>query len=453
MNNRKKLFFPLAIIFFVFGVLTAPFAHDHEKWYWRGLILYSLPLFCMFFRSHKTQEIGIIIGMTLVLQSLISPIFFNYFNDADHITIEPNFIQTRNIPTGIYPGLDGPQVTKTDHKGYRVTKTINYTNKPISHFRIFTLGGSTTAGYPSVGNNNNWPHLLQEKLNQNLSHVDVEVINAGIAGTRLNNHLATLQKILPYSPDMVVFLIGINDWDRHIKLVQDNKGWTGKFIRYDAVERQLVIRGIDTKYSVAFWHYREAVRFDHTILAETIKLIKKKLDSNKSEATSCPPPHAPDCSVIVDDGSYLANQMGALLNRVDKRIFKPQVVSPDYTYNLEKIRDICQSNGIDCLLLTQPTAYHHEAEKEIKDRLWMVPPNRDYALDFDSLIHIAELYNNYLIGFAKENKLSFCDLASQIEPSVDHFVDDCHFNLLGAKKVANLLSSCIMELKPFAIKR
>ena len=97
--------------------------------------------------------------------------------------------------------------------------------------------------------------------------------------------------------------------------------------------------------------------------------------------------------------------------------------------------------------MTQPTAYHLEAEKEIRDRLWMVPPHRDYALDFGSMVHIAKLYNKRLIGFAKENKFSYCDLASQITPSVDNFVDDCHFNLLGAKNVADFVSSCIVGFR------
>ena len=51
----------------------------------------------------------------------------------------------------------------------------------------------------------------------------MEVINAGITATRVKHHLVTLKKILPYSPDLIIFLIGINDWDRHIKVVQDNK--------------------------------------------------------------------------------------------------------------------------------------------------------------------------------------------------------------------------------------
>ena len=444
MGTRKKRFFSLAIIIFAFGMITAPW-EGHEKWFWRGLIGYSIPLFCMLFRSQKIQENGMIIGMALVLQTLISPIFFNYYQDVDLITSKPNTTYTKFIPKGIYPGLHGPQLIKIDHKGYAVTKPINYANKPPAHFRIFTLGGSTTAGYPFIGIEKNWPHLLQEKLNKNLSNVEVEVINAGISATRIKHHLATLKKILPYSPDMVVFLIGLNDWDRHIKVIQDNNGLIGKFIGYDFVEKYIVIRGVDPKYSKAFWEFREAVRFDHTILAETISLIKRRLKSKQRGAKPCPQ-DKPDCLDTVEDGSYMNKQMGGLY-RADKRTFRPKTVSPLYEHYLGEVRSICQSNNIDCLFLTQPTAYYPEAKKEIKDRLWMVPANRDYTLDFDSFVHISELYNNYLIGFTKKNKLPLCDVASQIEPSIDNFIDDCHYNILGAKKVANAVSSCIMELR------
>ena len=162
MDIRKKTIFFFRNYFFVFGLITAPW-EGHQKWVWRGLICFSIPLFCMLFRSQKTQAIGIVIGATLVLQTLISPIFFNYFRDVDLITLSPNIFHTKFIPTGIYPGLDGSQVTATDDKGYRVTKPINYTDKPIGHFRIFTLGGSTTAGFPFIGIWNNWPHLSPGK--------------------------------------------------------------------------------------------------------------------------------------------------------------------------------------------------------------------------------------------------------------------------------------------------
>ena len=441
-NNRKKPFFLIAIIFFIFGVFTAPW-EGHEKWVWRCLILYSLPLLSMLFQSTKTQEIGMIIGLSIGLQTLVSPIFLNYYQGVDLFTLKPNNFQTINIPTGVYPGLYGLQESMTDQKGYRVTKNIDYENKPIENFRIFTIGASTTEGYPGLGNRNNWPHLFQEKSSQALPHLNIEVINAGLSATTINHQLATFKRVLSYSPDMVVFLIGINDWNRHVKLSQDNRGRMGKFVRYDDVGGRIVLAAVDARYDIALWDFRNAIRFDHTILVELIKRLKSKLRSDKGKETSCES-NAMNCGA--HDGSYLASQMGAL-NRADQRTFRPQKVSPYYTHYLEKIGSICKSNEVDCLFMTQPTAYQLEAEKEIKDRLWMVPPNRDYALDFDSMVHIAELYNNYLIGFSKKNKFPYCDLASQIKPSVDNFIDDCHFNLLGAKNVADLVSSCIVDFR------
>jgi hypothetical protein len=441
-NNRKKLFLFIATIFFAIGVFTAPW-EGHEKWIWRCLVLYSLPLLCMLFQSTKTQEIGIIIGLSMGLQTFISPIFLNYYQEIDLITLKKNNFQTINILKGVYPGLYGLQESMTDQKGYRVTKTIDYENKPIESFRIFTIGASTTEGYPALGNQNNWPHLLQEKLNQALSNLDVEVINAGLSATTINHQLATFKKVLSYSPNMVIFLIGINDWNHHIKLSQDNRGWLKNFFQYDDLEERVVLAAVDAKYNIALSNFRDSIRFDHTILAELIKRFKSKMTSNKPKETTCGS-NAMNCGV--HDGSYLASQMGGL-NRVDKRNFRPQTVFPYYTHYLEKIGSICKSNEVDCLFMTQPTAYHLEAEKEIRDRLWMVPPNRDYALDFSSMVHIAKLYNNHLIGFAKENKFSYCDLASQMRPSVDNFVDDCHFNLLGAKNVADFVSSCVVDFK------
>jgi lysophospholipase L1-like esterase len=441
-NNRQNYFLFIATIFFAFGVFTAPW-EGHEKWIWRCLVLYSLPLLCMLFQSTKTQEIGIIIGLSMGLQTFISPIFLNYYQDIDLITLKKNNFQTINIPKGVYPGLYGLQESMTDQKGYRVTKTIDYENKPIESFRIFTIGASTTEGYPALGNQNNWPHLLQEKLNQALSNLDVEVINAGLSATTINHQLATFKKVLSYSPNMVIFLIGINDWNHHIKLSQDNRGWLKKFVQYDDLEERVVLAAVDAKYNIALSNFRDSIRFDHTILAELIKRFKSKMASNKPKETTCGS-NAINCGV--HDGSYLASQMGGL-NRGDKRNFRPQTVFPYYTHYLEKIGSICKSNEVDCIFMTQPTAYHLEAEKEIRDRLWMVPPNRDYALDFSSMVHIAKLYNNHLIGFAKENKFSYCDLASQMRPSVDNFVDDCHFNLLGAKNVADFVSSCVVGFK------
>jgi hypothetical protein len=95
------------------------------------------------------------------------------------------------------------------------------------------------------------------------------------------------------------------------------------------------------------------------------------------------------------------------------------------------------------MFVNQPTAYHVDATDDVKRHFWMTPPNTPYTLDVDSLVHLASLYNEYLLDFADENALMSCDLARRIAPSLEHFFDDCHFNVNGARAVAAQMNECL----------
>jgi len=83
--------------------------------------------------------------------------------------------------------------------------------KPDNTYRIFVLGGSTTFG---DGNDDNetWPYYLQEIFDvTNLSY-NVEVINAGISSAWSGSETEMIrEKILDYSPDMLMIYDGWND--------------------------------------------------------------------------------------------------------------------------------------------------------------------------------------------------------------------------------------------------
>ncbi len=69
-----------------------------------------------------------------------------------------------------------------------------------------------------------------------------------------------------------------------------------------------------------------------------------------------------------------------------------------------------------------------------------------YTLSFDSMIHIARLYNDHWLKVADEWGLAVCDLESEMEPSLEHFYDDVHFNLEGSRKAAAFLEGCLGDL-------
>jgi hypothetical protein len=96
--------------------------------------------------------------------------------------------------------------------------------KPEGVYRIFLMGGSTAYGTGGL-----WPHLQREYAVLDNSHTidaylerylaesfpgaEFEVVNAGIPSIWTHHeHIYLNQQILRYSPDMVVFLDGFNDF-------------------------------------------------------------------------------------------------------------------------------------------------------------------------------------------------------------------------------------------------
>ena len=66
-----------------------------------------------------------------------------------------------------------------------------------------------------MDDNKTWSSLLEIKLSK-FTDKDIEVINTGLAGLRSEYHYVTLKRMRKYKPDLVIFLIGINDWNHHI---------------------------------------------------------------------------------------------------------------------------------------------------------------------------------------------------------------------------------------------
>jgi hypothetical protein len=97
------------------------------------------------------------------------------------------------------------------------------------------------------------------------------------------------------------------------------------------------------------------------------------------------------------------------------------------------------------MFVNQPTGYQPDAPADLRRHLWMTPPNTNYTLDFDSMVQLANLYNQYLLTFARKNALPSCDLAARIEPSLEFIYDDCHFNEVGAQQVAMVLEQCVAD--------
>jgi lysophospholipase L1-like esterase len=397
----RKFRWILSAFFLVYGIITL----DFESWKWGvlGISLLSLPLLLQTIKSKDVNIWALWGGFFLVLQSVISPSFGN----SDYVTLQPNLHEIINVRGGV-PGISGIQNITTDSKGFRTTKNIDYRSN--QSYRIFALGGSTT-GEDNLDDNNTWTHILQEQLSRK-TRLNVEVVNTGVSGTRAKNHLATLRRIIRMKPDLVIFLLGINDWNHFI---------TETFSKNSH------------HILSALLEFRKAICLRNSMLGKVLGWVYYSVKNTiKYQKT-----------VIQEDyGEYYARQRNSL-NRATKYSFHPVEVSSDYKEQLLKISAICHENKIRCIFITQPTGYRIGASEDFKKGFWMTPPDQAFTLDFESLVDIASLYNSFLIQFAREHFHDVCDAASKLDGSYDNFFDDCHLNTEGSHKLGVIVSDCV----------
>jgi len=385
-----------------FGVATLDFFS--WKWIVLGLAIYSIPLAGQALPNVHLRVWSLWLGLFVALQVLISPLVI----DVDFVTL-PRGLDTIVDVKGGLPGIAGKQHITTDEKGFRVTTGVDYESDDT--YRVFAIGGSTTEQI-YLDDRKTWTHLLEESLAGKVGK-KIEVINTGVAGLRSPNHVATLEYVLAYHPDLVIFLMGLNDWNHHIKQSITNRKESG----------------------LANWKPRRQLFLRNSMFGKLASGLIDRLTTEEVLKTE----------VREDHGEYYTHQRGSL-ERDEKRQFLPDKVDYEFEASLFRIGEICDRFNLSCMFLSQPSGYSSEASEKFKSGFWMTPPNEDYALTFDSMVHIASLYNDHLSRFAASNNHEFCDISKNIAPTYGFFYDDCHFNEKGAQLVAELLTHCLAPL-------
>ncbi len=368
------------------------------------------------FRNVALKQISIALT-ALVVMNLFSPLV-NFIGEPV-TTLQPNLRQQVRIAGGAVFGVDGIQTITTDSKGYRTNTPIDYARKDPDTLRIIAIGGSTTEDI-YLDDAKTWTSLLAARLSKALNR-PVEMINTGVSGLRAKHHLSTLRESEKFSPDIAIVMLGINDWNRQIKLAQHS---TFQKV-YSVLGRLSVIE------TVLFRAIRMA-------LASAINLLK------------------PAATVREETLAYRRSQHDSL-SRKDVRSFEVSEVPKDYQSSVDGISAECRKRHMLCFFVDQPTAYDSTIEPVLKRRLWMTPPDEEYTLSLSDMSGIAKFYNAWLEREAKKDGMEFCGVAKDVAPTSEFFFDDCHFNERGAQRIARLVAACmeprIRALLPLASRQ
>jgi lysophospholipase L1-like esterase len=388
----------VAGLLLAYSIVT--FNLEAPKWAIGSLVLFAAPLALQCTRWVMVRTYALWLAAFLVIQALLTPQLH-----GDFVTLPPQMRSTLDVRIADLPGVrPGVRHITTDERGFRVNPRVDYRAK--GGLRIFAIGGSTTEDLP-LDDQSTWSHLLQEGIAK--QGKSVEAINTGVSGLRAANHLATLRVVARLEPDLIIFLLGANDWNKHIRdwFEPGRNSWKPVSLRYSALGMIL----------------------DDQVISP----VRRKI-TGKSWA---------DQARVVDGGLAWRNQPS--LRRPVTHTFRPAEVASDYAATLREISRLCKESRLTCLFMTQPNAYAKATPAELLSRFWMTPPETTYTLDLESMIHIASLYNEFLRSFAAREGHPLCDLAAGMEPLPEYFTDDIHFTDDGARRIAEMVLPCALK--------
>ena len=307
------------------------------------------------------------------------------------------------------PGVEGPIELTINSLGLR-SPEVSLEQPDV---RILCLGGSTTFCY-YVSNERTWPWLLQDQLSEKLGR-EVYVGNAGRPGHLLLHHAYQLQHYRWADRfEWVVVLCGFNDMTL---LLHDSYSERVRSVAWEAVGRLVIIPEMNAMY------YRQLQ------IVQLGRSFVRRLSG---------------ASVYMDDDARwyeirARDRQVALRNRT---VHEPPSglarALLQYRNDLKTLLSHRRPNQ-RLVFLTQPVMYRPDLPEDLQRWLWN--HQGDHAYSPAALAEIMDAYNRTLIQFCRDHNLLYVDLASMLSKDTTTLYADCHFNIPGCEKVADILGA------------
>lgn len=325
------------------------------------------------------------------------------------ITHDPNLRITLKPNSLIMPNVTSPSVFTTDAQGFRVTHPITYSRKPANVRRVFLVGGSTTEGF-YIDDTRTFGYLLERRLNRDIESdgMQVEIVNAGRGGTGSADHYYLAWQLVAYSPDVIVYLMGVNDMIGYLRTrFQPRASGVKAMIRYTVRRSQFARR--------LLFIYRRASAEEQVVR----DVGGENLVSARQRRRERPVVPMPEDAKTVPDS---------------------------FRHNVGLIVELHRRHGIKGVFMTQPTLWHREMSPDLDRLLYNTPnalPVQYSAAELDALM---ERYNDVLrTAVVSEPQLRLLDLARILPKDTSVFYDDEHFNDQGHQRIAELLARTLLN--------
>ncbi len=319
------------------------------------------------------------------------------------------------------PGIEGTSTFTINQFGFRSAR-LQSRDKPVGVRRVFCVGGSTTECL-YLDDSKAWPEVLRGELGADSC---LDVINAGHSGDVTRDHIALLaQRIVAFAPDVVVFLVGINDCFQ--QMAPD----------YSALR--------DDSRALARAASREASN-GWKILACDVSQVARCLVHVVRGITE----HSTNAVTQDPHGGWVTREREKW-RRLPWVEQPPRAEPlPEFEQNLRTLLGICREHGALPVLVTQPTLWGCE-DARCEQLFWRRPPG-EQRVPHAALWQLLERFNDVTRAVARAHDCVLVDLAQQLPKRCDLFYDDDHVNVAGSQAVARLLAAGLRQADRVALR-
>ncbi len=348
-----------------------------------------------------------LLAASLVFCFLLLEVFIRWTAPASVFYPNLSFYPHRNLTIHVKLHGVSPVVHFTTNKwGMRGDPVPDDWNE---HRTILTVGGSTTQCF-YLSDDKTWPARLQALLRG--AYPDVMVQNAGLDGHSTRGHLLMMRKVVPVvKPDLVIFLLGLNDLSLSISEKE----------RLFGARREMT----GTLYWI-FSHSRVV-----QVLFRWYQVVVNKAPVVQTQRFYLP-------NGFPTGGLRHPTPMPASLESVLPSL-------PAFRDNIDEIITLAKRQHVKVLFLTQPLLFEDTPRwRETALAVYWLKRQK-YSISAATFRRMLDIFNNSLLEICDRRQVSCFDLASAVPHDRKYFYDVAHLNEVGAERVARAVSAYLVK--------
>jgi lysophospholipase L1-like esterase len=159
-------------------------------------------------------------------------------------------------------------------------KDLFLIKKPDNGYRIFVLGGSTTAGFP-YGNNITFPRILHRRLVDTFPQKHIELINMSMTAINSYTLLDFMDEIVEQKPDALLIYFGHNEYYGSlgvgsVESLGKNYGVVRVYLKLQKYKTVLLLRNIILYLTNLFKDKPNISRQRDNTQTEMSRIVKEK---------------------------------------------------------------------------------------------------------------------------------------------------------------------------------